>query len=129
METNQINPLPIRPVQKPVPGAAAAPAGAKSFQEFMLDRLQQQAPREKVALSAHAAERLKTRNLELTGEDMANLEKAVDRAAAKGSRDSLIMMKNLALVVNIKNRVVITAMDGSSLKDNIVTNIDSALIV
>ena len=133
MEPIQNNNLNVTPVPKTGPAAPAAAAGTgapvKSFQEYMLERLRQQAPREKVTLSAHAAQRLQSRNLELTGPDMENLEKAVDRAAAKGARDSLVLLKNLALVVNIQNRVVITAMDGNSLKENIVTNIDSALIV
>jgi len=34
----------------------------------------------------------------------------------------------LALIVSIKNRTVITAVDGQSLKENVFTNIDSAVI-
>jgi flagellar operon protein len=131
MSEIKVNPN-LQPVSPAGTGAAKAPAaetGAKSFQQFMLERLQQQAGREKVTLSAHASERLKSRNLELNPQDMENLEKAVDRAAAKGAKDSLVMLKNLALVVNIKNRVVITAMDGNNLKENVITNIDSALII
>jgi flagellar operon protein len=38
-------------------------------------------------------------------------------------------MDQLALVVSIKNRTVITAVDGNNLKDNVFTNIDSAVII
>lgn len=78
--------------------------------------------------SAHASTRIKSRNIDLTPEVMGKLEKAVSGAASKGARDSLILMKNLAFIVNIPNRTVITAMDGESLKENIFTNIDSAVI-
>jgi flagellar operon protein len=78
--------------------------------------------------SAHASTRIKSRNIDLTPEIMGKLEKAVAGAANKGSRDSLILMKNLAFIVNIPNRTVITAMDGESMKENVFTNIDSAVI-
>ena len=51
------------------------------------------------------------------------------KAAAKGARSSLLVMKDVALIVSVTNRTVITAVDGSSLKDNVFTNIDSAVIV
>ncbi|HEX3018868.1 MAG TPA: TIGR02530 family flagellar biosynthesis protein [Chitinispirillaceae bacterium] len=83
---------------------------------------------EGVKFSAHAATRLKSRNIEMTDEIIGKLEKAVSGAAGKGARDSLILMKDLAFIVNIPNRTVITAMDGESIKQNIFTNIDSAVI-
>ena len=57
------------------------------------------------------------------------MENAVGKAREKGARDSLILMDNLALVVSIKNNTVITAVDEQSLKENVFTNIDSAVIV
>ena len=54
---------------------------------------------------------------------------AVNKMASKGARESLIYMNDVALVVSIRNRTVITAMDGMSAKDNIFTNIDSAAIL
>ena len=78
--------------------------------------------------SAHAESRMVSRNIVLTPELMGKLEKAVAGAASKGARDSLIMTKQCAFIVNIPNRTVITAMDGESVKENIFTNIDSAVI-
>ncbi|ABI68175.1 hypothetical protein Swol_0857 [Syntrophomonas wolfei subsp. wolfei str. Goettingen G311] len=79
--------------------------------------------------SQHARERLKSRNIELSSTDMNNIQNAVNKAREKGARDSLILMPDLALVVSIKNNTVITAVDGQHLKENIFTNIDSAVIV
>ncbi|OGJ84281.1 MAG: flagellar protein [Candidatus Raymondbacteria bacterium RifOxyA12_full_50_37] len=81
-----------------------------------------------LTFSSHAQTRLKSRGIDFSAELMDRLSGAVDRAATKGSRDSLVLMQDLALIVNIKNRTVITAMDGKSVKDNIFTNIDSAVI-
>jgi flagellar operon protein len=78
--------------------------------------------------SAHAEARLKSRKIELTPERLEQLEGAVNRAQQKGSRDSLVLLSNLAFIVNVPNRTVVTAMDGESLKENVFTNIDSTVI-
>ena len=78
--------------------------------------------------SAHAATRMSSRQIAMTPELMGKLEKAVEGAANKGARESLVLMKNCAFIVNIPNRTVVTAMDGESLKQNIFTNIDSAVL-
>ncbi len=81
-----------------------------------------------VRFSAHARTRLHSRNITMTDEILGKLDKAVENAERKGSRDSLILLSDLAFVVNVPNRTVITAMDGKTMKDNIVTNIDSTVI-
>jgi len=84
-----------------------------------------------VQFSQHALERLQTRNIKLGQAELTKLNDAVDKAALKGAKESLVLMNNnnLALVVSVKNKTVITAMDGASIKDNIFTNIDSAVII
>jgi flagellar operon protein len=82
-----------------------------------------------VKFSQHAMQRLESRNISFDQDKMAKLNDAVSKAAQKGARESLVLMNDLALVVSIKNRTVITAMDGASMKDNIFTNIDSAVII
>ena len=82
-----------------------------------------------VKFSQHAKERLQLRNIQLGQAELAKLSTAVEKAAAKGARESLVLMDNIALVVSVKNRTVITAVDGDSLKNNVFTNIDSAVIV
>jgi flagellar operon protein len=64
----------------------------------------------------------------MEGAQMNRLEDAVQRAADKGSRDALVLMDDLAMVVSVKNRTVITVVDKESLKQNVFTNIDSAVI-
>ena len=79
--------------------------------------------------SAHAKERLAKRNIQLSQADLAKIGNAVDKAAQKGSRESLIMMDKLALVVSVKNKTVVTAVDNMSMKEHVFTNIDSAVII
>ena len=82
-----------------------------------------------VSFSAHATERMRARGIDLSDEELSRLGDAVNKMASKGARESLIYMNDVALVVSIRNRTVITAMDGMSAKDNIFTNIDSAAIL
>ncbi|WP_378957236.1 TIGR02530 family flagellar biosynthesis protein [Pelosinus sp. sgz500959] len=84
-----------------------------------------------VQFSQHALQRLQARNIKLEEADLTKLNNAVEKAAEKGAKDSLVLMNgnNLALVVSIKNKTVITALDSVSMKDNIFTNIDSAVII
>ncbi|ANF96524.1 TIGR02530 family flagellar biosynthesis protein [Paenibacillus bovis] len=80
--------------------------------------------------SNHASKRLEQRGIQFSKEQMNSLNQAIDKAAAKGSKDSLILMQNnVALIVNVPNRTVVTAMDGNSMKDNVFTQIDSAVII
>jgi flagellar operon protein len=84
---------------------------------------------DEIKFSAHALKRLESRQIVLNHRDLTLLKDAVNRAEAKGAKESLILMDRLALVVSVKNRTVITAVDDHNLTDNIFTNIDSAVIV
>lgn len=79
-------------------------------------------------VSRHARERLSSRQIPLNAETWSRVLQAVDRVAEKGGRDSLVLVGDLALVVNVPNRTVITAVDGQSMKERVFTNIDSAVI-
>jgi len=83
-----------------------------------------------VKFSQHALNRLEQRNIRLNAGQLDRLGTAVSQAARKGARKSLVLMDNqLAFVVSVRNRTVITALDGDSLKENLFTNIDSAIVI
>lgn len=84
---------------------------------------------DKVAFSQHAQQRMLERHLSLDANQLAQLDNTVDRLAQKGAREALIYLNDIALVVSVTNRTVITAMDGTSAKDNLFMNIDSAAII
>ncbi len=81
----------------------------------------------KVKLSKHAQQRLESRDISLSSNEMDRINTAVQKAEAKGSKDSLVMMDNTAFVVNIPNRTVITAMSLANSNENVFTNIDSVV--
>ncbi|MBC7384551.1 MAG: hypothetical protein H7301_00125 [Cryobacterium sp.] len=79
--------------------------------------------------SSHATQRLSERKIQLDAATMSKVTDAIDRAEAKGIEDTLVLTNEAALIVNVKNRTVITAMDRQSLAGNVFTNIDGAVIV
>jgi len=82
-----------------------------------------------VKFSAHALKRMQDRNISLTPKDMTDIKQAVDKANDKGIRESLVIMKDVSLIVNIKNKTVVTAVDSKSMKENVITNIDGAVFI
>lgn len=116
---------PTAPAVRPVPVKPEGKTGQAGFSEILGREL---AGHEPLKFSAHAQARLFSRQITLTDQQMVKLTGAVDRAAEKGAKDSLVMVDNLALLVSIKNRTVVTAIDGSSQNGNVFTNIDSAVI-
>lgn len=119
-------PQPIQPITTGKTAKTGKPESSNksTFNQVLDEKLNQD-----IKFSNHAQQRLKARNIELSDADMNKLITAVDKARQKGARDSLILMNDLALVVSVKNNTVITAVDDQSLKNNVFTNIDSAVIV
>ncbi len=81
-----------------------------------------------VRFSKHASVRLGDRNIELSSEQLNRLNEGAQKANAKGINESLVLVDEIAFIVNIKNNTVITAMDQSEAKENVFTNIDGAVI-
>ncbi len=140
MDNNEINRIPQpgiipgpgpRPVGRPV---EIPPTGAQSFRS-VLDAATATQPAtttsgsEPLKFSAHAMQRLQSRNISLTSDDVTRMNAMADKAAAKGAKNSLFIVRDVAMVVSIKNRTVITAVDSDSMKENVFTNIDSAAII
>ncbi len=85
--------------------------------------------REPLKFSSHATQRLRERKIDLDATTMVKVNDAIDKAEAKGIEDTLVLTSDAALIVSVKNRTVITAMDRGSLSGNVFTNIDGAVIV
>lgn len=85
--------------------------------------------RSPIKFSSHATQRLKDRKIDLDPATMAKLNDAIDKADAKGVQDTLVLTKDAALIVNVKNRTVVTAMDKNNLNGNVFTNIDGAVLI
>ncbi|TKD70551.1 TIGR02530 family flagellar biosynthesis protein [Pseudalkalibacillus hwajinpoensis] len=108
---------PLRTVQKQEPSKT-------SFADQLKQTLQSE-----VSFSHHAKVRLEQHGISLSDSQLQKLNDGVTTAREKGSKESLMLMKDLAFVVSVKNNKVITAMKQEGMENQIVTNIDSALIL
>ncbi|MGE4234023.1 MAG: TIGR02530 family flagellar biosynthesis protein [Bacteriovoracia bacterium] len=84
---------------------------------------------EPLKFSAHATSRVNSRKVNVGPEQMRKLNEAVEKAAAKGLDDTLILTKDAAFIVNVRNRIIVTAMDRSQLEGNVFTNIDGTVVI
>jgi flagellar operon protein len=109
-----------------------APAGARRpespGQPSFADTLAKAGAASQLQFSKHALARAQRRGIELDQNTLGRLSQGVNRAASKGSRDSLVLVDGTAFVVSVSNRTVITAVGSEHMKDNVFTNIDSAVI-
>ena len=108
-------------------GAANGTANTAPSQSFA-EALEQANGSQPLQFSRHALARVQRRGIELDSATLGRLSEGVGRAASKGSRDSLVLVDGTAFVVSVSNRTVITAVGSEQMKDNVFTNIDSAVI-
>ena len=83
----------------------------------------------KLKFSSHAVERMQSRGISFPADKMKQIEGALEKAAAKGSKDTLVIAGDQALIVSVKNNTVVTVMDRQSMKENVFTNIDSTVVI
>lgn len=100
----------------------------KSFADIYKSVQRIEIPQSGVKFSKHAANRLTDRNIELSEGQLDRLNSGMRQASKKGINESLVLVDDMAFIVNIKNSTVITAMDKNSSDENVFTNIDGAVI-
>lgn len=108
------------------PGTADPADESASFKEMFSRQLAQSRD---VHFSRHAHQRLHSRGLELSDQQLTLVADAIDKADTKGARETLVLTDEAAYVVSVKNRTVITVFDRDNLREGIVTSIDSAVIM
>lgn len=119
---------PVRPVSSSnQAGKTSAVPG--QFQDAVRQASQAKTSDVNVTVSAHASQRLLQRGVMLDQQDMRKISDAMDQAQAKGAKESLFLMRDLALIVSVENRTVITALQGQQAKENVFTQIDSAVLI
>ncbi|ALV22038.1 TIGR02530 family flagellar biosynthesis protein [Carnobacterium antarcticum] len=115
---NQTQPSEIKP-------AAIRPKVDRRFSSFLSESIEKPLGQKEVKISNHAQKRLEERGLQLDQQDMHQLEAAVEELSGKGSKNSLIFYKDMALITSVPNRTIITALNTQEM--DMVTNIDSAM--
>lgn len=100
--------------------------GVQSFRDILRTSIKNN---DNIKFSKHATQRMFERDIILSTDQLQRMENALKEAKDKGVKDSLILMEDMAFIVNIPSKTVITAMNNTNKNKNIFTNIDSAIII
>lgn len=106
----------IRPVE---PGTGSAAKTEEKIKGRSFDE---------ILFSKHAEKRLQSRQIELSEIDKSKLEGAMNSLEKKGAKDSLVLMGELAFIVNVPSKTVVTALSKEQMKEQVFTNIDSTIL-
>lgn len=138
VNANVGNLRPLNPQVEPGRGGQVrGSVGDGAFRE-QLNALQSTAPTgaataaanlARLKFSNHAVDRMQTRGIRFSPDEMGRIESAVNKAASKGAKDTLLLTDSAALIVSVKDKTVVTVMDKAALKENVFTNIDSTVVV
>lgn len=121
--TGRISGVPQQPGSLKKANNGASNAG---FDAILKEAIQKE---QAIKISKHAQIRMRQRNIWLSQNDMERIGWAIEKAREKGVRDSLVLMGNLAFIVNVPTGTIVTAVDGENIKENIFTNIDGAVVL
>ncbi|WP_321530426.1 TIGR02530 family flagellar biosynthesis protein [uncultured Desulfuromonas sp.] len=80
-----------------------------------------------IRFSAHSRQRMLKRGVQFSAGQLARIEEALITLQHKGSRTSVVMVDGAALVVSVPQATVVTVVDQAGLRDQVFTNIDSAV--
>lgn len=97
---------------------------AKTQFQDLLNEAQQ-----KLKISKHASQRIAQRNINISDVEWNKIEEKMQVAKSKGLNESLFLTKNAALIINVKNAIVVTALDRTEAGNQVFTNIDSAILI
>lgn len=102
------------------PAARSAGASGACFANALAEK-------QALKFSNHAQKRLETRDITISDDGLARLTQAVNKAEKRGGRESLVVLDDLAFIVNVKQRLVVTAVDAQNRGEGVFTQIDSVV--
>lgn len=96
-----------------------------TFEDIFKGAIDDSSEKEEFHISSHAQKRLNERHITMDSNLKTSLSEAFSELEAKGAKDSLVLTREGAFVVNVPSRTLVTAMGINEMKSGIVTNIDS----
>ena len=115
----------------------------KSFQDILLDTVKQNKAiaqdlkirqyalnRPELTVSKHARQRAEQRNIDIDNA-LDSIDGALIKAAGKNLKNVLVLSDDAAFIVSVGRHanVVVTAMSGDDMRENVITNIDGTVII
>ena len=123
---NQVYQKPLIPLHPLEVKKGAAESKKTRFQDILSHKI---TSTRSLKFSKHATERIRQRDIQFSNVQLQRIEDTVDKAAAKGAHESLLVINGVAMVVNVSNRTVVTCVGAEEAGDKIFTNIDSAMLL
>lgn len=120
VQLGRVNGVGAQPVTQQAGSTVSSAQDTASFLET-LENVQ------RVRFSNHAQSRLQSREINLNDENVNRLSDAIDKAEKRGGKSSLVVVDDLAFIVNVQNRTVITALDKNQRGEGVFTQIDSVV--
>ncbi len=99
---------------------------ARSFASYIDEAVIREQP---LKVSKHAEKRLQERNINVQESTWIKLSERMAEARKRGIQDSLVVLKDAALIVSAQNNTVITAMDRREAQSQIFTNINGTILI
>jgi len=99
-----------------------------SQQNGFVEALNQKTQEQAIRFSNHAQKRIQSREIQLSDDGLARLAQAVEKVEKRGGKESLVLMDDLAFIVNVKQRLVVTAIDSNERSEGVFTQIDSVVL-
>ncbi|MBS4203780.1 TIGR02530 family flagellar biosynthesis protein [Lederbergia citrea] len=123
---HKLQPQPMR--IQPIPCKSSRPEASKdhSFSSHLEKATSAQT---RLTVSKHAGIRMNERKITIEPDMWEQIDAKVNEAKQKGVNDSLVLLKNAALIVSAKNRTVVTVMDRQEAGKQIFTNIDGTIVM
>ncbi|MBS4198960.1 flagellar protein [Bacillus sp. FJAT-49732] len=128
MENHIIHKLPVQPIaiQSNTKSSNIAKSSNQSFSQILEQVTSKQT---RLTISKHAGIRMSQRNITIEPQVWDQIEIKVNEAKKQGVKDSLVLLKNAALIISAKNNTVVTVMDRQETGSQIFTNIDGTIIL
>jgi flagellar operon protein len=116
-------------IQKPPTNSSARPtAHSTGATQGFAQALEQKTREQEIRFSNHAQKRLQSREIQLSDEGIARLAQAVEKVEKRGGKESLVLMDDMAFIVNVRQRLVVTALDARERGEGVFTQIDSVVL-
>lgn len=124
---NRIQSYQLHQLPKPSVRPKAPDKQTKAFKDILNQHLVNNSSLLKI--SKHAEKRLQERGIIINPDRWSMISEKVSEAKTKGVQESLVIVKEAALLVSAKNNIVITALDRNEAKSQIFTNINGTIVI